>query len=49
MRVIVGLEAHDGSGKSTTAVEISKLFNGSVFFKMNKPNENETGFTRINP
>tara|TARA_B100001758_G_scaffold233746_1_gene232288 strand:- start:216 stop:866 length:651 start_codon:yes stop_codon:yes gene_type:complete len=32
MRVIVGLEAHDGSGKSTTAVEISKLFKGSVFF-----------------
>ncbi|MDC3316635.1 hypothetical protein OAV29_00150 [Candidatus Poseidoniaceae archaeon] len=28
----MGLEAHDGSGKSTTAVEISKLFNGSVFF-----------------
>ena len=32
IRIIVGLEAHDGSGKSTTAVEISKLFGGSVFF-----------------
>ncbi len=31
-RVIIGLEAHDGSGKSTTAKEIEKLFNGKVFF-----------------
>ena len=32
IRVIIGLEAHDGSGKSTTAIKISELFNGSVFF-----------------
>ena len=32
IRVIIGLEAHDGTGKSTTAIEISELFNGSVFF-----------------
>ena len=31
-RVMIGLEAHDGSGKSTTAKEISSLFNGQVFF-----------------
>ena len=31
-QVIVGLEAHDGSGKSTTAKEIASLFNGQVFF-----------------
>ena len=31
-QIIIGLEAHDGSGKSTTAKEIQTLFNGEVFF-----------------
>lgn len=35
----MGLEAHDGSGKSTTAIEISKLFNGSVFFTNDQTKE----------
>ena len=43
MRVIVGLEAHDGSGKSTTAVEISKLFNGSVFFTNEQTKRKRSG------
>ena len=43
IRVIIGLEAHDGSGKSTTAVEISKLFTGSVFFTNDETKEKRSG------
>ena len=30
-RIIIGLEAHDGSGKSTTAKEIAALFKRTGF------------------
>lgn len=42
-KIMIGLEAHDGSGKSTTAKEISKIFNGTVFFtnKETKQKRNE--------
>ena len=46
MRVIIGLEAHDGTGKSTTAVEISKLFNGSVFFTNEQIKEKRSNIYR---
>lgn len=39
----MGLEAHDGSGKSTTAIEISELFNGSVFFTNDQTKEKRSG------
>ena len=48
IRIIVGLEAHDGSGKSTTAVEISKLFGGSVSSQTNKSRRNAVKSTEIN-
>ena len=46
IKVIVGLEAHDGTGKSTTAVEISKLFNGSVFFTNEQIKEKRSNIYR---
>ena len=38
-RIIIGLEAHDGSGKSTTAKEIAALFKGQVFFTKDEMKE----------
>ena len=46
MKVIVGLEAHDGSGKSTTAMEISELFNGSVFFTNDETKQKRSAIYR---
>jgi thymidylate kinase len=31
-KVYIGLEAHDGSGKSSTAMRIAEMFGGRVFF-----------------
>ena len=31
-RLIIGLEGHDGTGKSATAIEVAKLLGGHVFF-----------------
>ena len=31
-RLIIGLEGHDGTGKSATAKEVAKLLGGDVFF-----------------
>ena len=31
-KVYIGLEAHDGSGKSSTAMRIAEMFGGQVFF-----------------
>ena len=39
-QIIIGLEAHDGSGKSTTAEEIQTLFNGEVFFTKDEMKNN---------
>ena len=38
-QIIIGLEAHDGSGKSTTAKEIAALFKGQVFFTKDEMKE----------
>lgn len=35
-RLIIGLEGHDGTGKSKTAKEIANLLNGHVFFSDEK-------------
>ena len=42
----MGLEAHDGSGKSTTAMEISELFNGSVFFTNDETKQKRSAIYR---
>ena len=31
-RLDIGLEGHDGTGKSATAIEVAKLLGGDVFF-----------------
>lgn len=31
-KVYIGLEAHDGTGKSSTARQLAKMFNGEVFY-----------------
>ena len=35
-RLIIGLEGHDGTGKSATAKEVAKLLGGHVFFSDDK-------------
>ena len=42
----MGLEAHDGSGKSTTAMEISELFSGSVFFTNDETKQKRSAIYR---
>lgn len=38
-KVIIGLEAHDGSGKSSTGLLLASLFGGQVFFTTNTMKE----------
>ena len=48
-KVYIGLEAHDGSGKSSTAMRIAEMFGGRVFFTSKEMKERRRSIYKTTP
>lgn len=48
-KVFIGLEAHDGSGKSSTAKRIAAMFGGAVFFTSDETKQRRRAIYKAKP